>query len=434
MGRQIEVAVQLDDEVGDCPEPLEPQIEGANDRPTAGAVVTGPGVDCLDPVVPLGELLRELTRAVGRAVVDDHPAPRRQLLVGERAGQPGQVPCLVAHGCDHRVVHAGRLFQPGRTLPCGEAASRRTTTMATTTELTPPLADHRNGGHSTPPPLSPFQAVVAHPFLTLLPILLMVGGAIAFGLTREPTWTSEARLSVGELTPSTQSAPGIVEANQQLASAFSRAIDARRVVAPVSRELGLTSTEVQRLDATPIPESPVLTVSGTGPTERDAVAITRVGTSSLVRYIRRLGDTGPEERRLLGELTEARREVARLQETVVAEPNPELDAAQLRARALESEYLESTRNPRSTPVTELNPAEVGTSDWEKVLKLAIVVAALTGIAVGAALATVRRPGCANGSARLRRAHGANHHLGVAAHARGRHRGRPGCRRSARHGP
>ena len=75
----------------------------------------------------------------------------------------------------------------------------------------------------------------------------------------------------------------------------------------------------------------MLTVSGTGPTERDAVAITRVGTSSLVRYIRRLGDTGPEERRLLGELTEARQEVARLQEeTVVAEPNPELDAAQLR--------------------------------------------------------------------------------------------------------
>ena len=72
-------------------------------------------------------------------------------------------------------------------------------------------ADHRNGGAQRPLPLSPFQAVVAHPFLTLLPILLMVGGAIAFGLTREPTWTSEARLSVGELTPSTQSAPGIVE-------------------------------------------------------------------------------------------------------------------------------------------------------------------------------------------------------------------------------
>ena len=62
---------------------------------------------------------------------------------------------------------------------------------------------------------------MAHPFLTLLPILLMVGGAIV-GLTREPTWTSEARLSVGEPTPSTQSAPGIVEANQQLASAASR--------------------------------------------------------------------------------------------------------------------------------------------------------------------------------------------------------------------
>ena len=106
MGRQIEVAVQLDDEVGECPEPLEPQIEGAHDRPTARAVVPGPGVDCLDPVVPRGELLREFTAAVGRAIVDDHPAPRWQLLVGERAGQPWQMACLVAHGSDHRVVHA----------------------------------------------------------------------------------------------------------------------------------------------------------------------------------------------------------------------------------------------------------------------------------------------------------------------------------------
>ena len=113
---------------------------------------------------------------------------------------------------------------------------------------------------------------------------------------------------------------------------------------------------------------------------------------------------------------------------MVAEPNPELDAAQLRA-GLESEYLESTRNPRSTPVTELNPAEVGTSDWEKVLKLAIVVAALAGIAVGAAPPRCGGPAAPTRSARLRRAHGANHHLGVAAHARGRHRGRPGCRRA-----
>jgi uncharacterized protein involved in exopolysaccharide biosynthesis len=270
--------------------------------------------------------------------------------------------------------------------------------MATTTKLTPPPADHVNGGtQHAPAPLSPFQAAVAHPFLTLLPILLMVGGAIAFGLTREPTWTSEARLSVGELSPSTQSAPGIVEANQQLASAFSRAIDAQRVVTPASRELGLTDTEVERrLDASPIPESPVLTVSGTGPTERDAVALTRVGTSSLIRYIRRLGDRDREARRLLDELTDARRDVARLQEeTVVAGPNPDLDAAELRAKGLESQYLETTRNPGSTPITELNPAEVGTNDHQKVLKLAIVVAALAGIVVGAALATVRE-------ARLRR--------------------------------
>jgi uncharacterized protein involved in exopolysaccharide biosynthesis len=264
--------------------------------------------------------------------------------------------------------------------------------MATTTELRRPRTDGFSGEVWTDPaPPSPFEAVLRHPFLTLLPILLLVGGAAAFGLMRDPTWTSEARLSVGELSPSTQSAPGIVEANQQLASAYSRAINAERVLTPVSRELGLTNPEVnRRLRATPIPESPVITVSGTGPTEPDAVAITRVGTSSLVRYIRRLGDKNPEAERLLSELTDARREVVRLQQQqLVVGPNPELDAAKLRAKSLETQYLETTQSAGATPVTELNPADVATNDRQKVLRLALVAGALAGIAVGAALATLR---------------------------------------------
>jgi uncharacterized protein involved in exopolysaccharide biosynthesis len=261
-----------------------------------------------------------------------------------------------------------------------------------TTQLSRPRRDVYNGDpRHEPEPPSPFQSVLRHPFVTLLTIVVFAAGAVAFGMLREPTWTSEARLSVGELSPSTDSAPGIVEANQQLASAYSRAASADRVLTPVSRELGLAKGDVRkRLTASPIPESPVITVKGTGRSERDAVVIAQVGTSALVRYIRELGNRNPEAERLLNELTLAREDVARLQqEALVGAANPELDEAKLRVRSLEAQYLETTQRAGATPVTELNPAETATSDERKILKLALIAAVLAGLAVGAALATLR---------------------------------------------
>jgi uncharacterized protein involved in exopolysaccharide biosynthesis len=261
-----------------------------------------------------------------------------------------------------------------------------------TTQLSRPRRDVYNGEprlEREPP--SPFQAVLRHPFVTIFTILVFVAGAVAFGILREPVWTSEARLGVGELSPSTDSAPGIVEANQQLASAYSRAVSADRVLKPVSTELGLPKADVRsRLSASPIPESPVITVDGTGPSARQAVAIAQVGTSALVRYIRELGNRNPEAERLLTELTGARRDLARLQKTaVVGAANPDLDEVKLRVKSLEAQYLDTTQRAGATPITELNPAEAATSDRNKVLKLALVAGLLAGLAVGAALATLR---------------------------------------------
>jgi len=261
-----------------------------------------------------------------------------------------------------------------------------------TTQLSRPRRDVDNGEprlEREPP--SPFQSVLRHPFVTFFTILVCVAGAAAFGVLREPTWTSEARLGVGELSPSTDSAPGIVEANQQLASAYSRAVSADRVLEPVSAQLRLPKGQVRkRLSASPIPESPVITVDGTGPSEREAVAVAQVGTSALVRYIRELGNRNPEAERLLGELTSARRDMARLQRTALpGAANPDLDEAKLRVRSLEGQYLDTTQRAGATPVTELNPAETAASDRKKILQLALVAGALAGLAAGAALATMR---------------------------------------------
>jgi hypothetical protein len=263
--------------------------------------------------------------------------------------------------------------------------------MATTQLSRPPRDVYNGDARFDREPPSPFEAVLRHPFVTVVTMLVFVAGAFAFGTLRDPTWTSEARLGVGELSPSTDSAPGIVEANQQLASAYSRAASADNVLTPVSLELGLSKAAVaKRLSASPIPESPVITVKGTGPSAREAVSIAQVGTSALVRYIRQLGNRNPEAERLLRELTDARRAVAQAeQEAVIGAANPELDEAKLRVKSLETQYLDTTQRAGATPITELNPAETASSDRDRILKLALVAGALAGLAVGAALATLR---------------------------------------------
>src|SRR3954451_13961439 len=78
------------------------------------------------------------------------------------------------------------------------------------------------------------EAILRSLPLVILPMLLLVGGAVAYGLKRDPVYTSEARLNVGVLSLTTQTIPGYTTAVQQLAVSYSRAIDATQVVSPVA--------------------------------------------------------------------------------------------------------------------------------------------------------------------------------------------------------
>src|SRR3954447_5671055 len=116
-----------------------------------------------------------------------------------------------------------------------------------------------------PPQLGLWHAVRRSLPVVIVPVLLLVGGAIAFGMLRHPTYTSEARLNVGGLALTQQSIQGYTGAVAQLAVAYSRAIDATGVVNPTARRTGLTPSEVAgRISATPIQGSPVIRVRATG--------------------------------------------------------------------------------------------------------------------------------------------------------------------------
>ena len=97
-----------------------------------------------------------------------------------------------------------------------------------------------------------------HPLIALLPVVLLIGAAIAVSSQRKPTYNAESRVAIGSFSPSEQSAPGAAFAGTQFASAYSRAITAEDVVRPVARQTHLDPGPVSaRLSATPGPRQPV---------------------------------------------------------------------------------------------------------------------------------------------------------------------------------
>src|SRR6185503_13618714 len=103
--------------------------------------------------------------------------------------------------------------------------------------MTDPRTNSRPGDY--PPafahPPSPIQAVARHPLIALLPVILLIGAAIAVADRREPTFSAESRVAIGSFSPSEQTAPGAAFAGTQFAAAYSRAITAEDVVRPVAK-------------------------------------------------------------------------------------------------------------------------------------------------------------------------------------------------------
>jgi uncharacterized protein involved in exopolysaccharide biosynthesis len=258
---------------------------------------------------------------------------------------------------------------------------------------------HAADNGSAAPPVGPLGAVLRHPFLALLPVVLMVAAAIAAGTMREPVYTAEARVGVGSLSPAGAAASASTDTNEQLAATYARAISSGAVVRRVSQRTGLSPGEVRsRLGASPVPESPVFKIEGTAPNERDAITLTRAGTAAIKRYVAGLTGTGGGEA-LLREFQDAQLAAseakARLVDAEELGGRRELKAeaayetALLKAKALRAEYVEETRGSGGEPVRVVSAADHASGDSDQKLRFYVVAGALGGIALGIALATSR---------------------------------------------
>jgi hypothetical protein len=257
-------------------------------------------------------------------------------------------------------------------------------------------------------PPSPIQAVARHPLIALLPVILLIGAAIAVAGQRKPTFNAESRVAIGSFSPSEQTAPGAAFAGTQFAAAYSRAITAEDVVRPVARQTHLAPGVVRaRLSATPVPDSPFLRIQATGPNAPAAEGLASAATTALMGYVRRSGATNTQTSRLLqrfrtaqGEAESAASDADRAKKAVTQHPDSsaarrrlerartDVETTSLRARGLRSAYLEQAQNTTSgIPVRVLNQADSAVSDAGQKLRLLLTIGAAAGIALGVALAT-----------------------------------------------
>jgi capsular polysaccharide biosynthesis protein len=262
--------------------------------------------------------------------------------------------------------------------------------------LTPPRE------RSQPSFVGPLEAMLRHPFLTLLPILLAAGAAVYFGIERDPVYTAEARINVGRADVPAYSLQNVVIGNSTLAAGYARAIDAPDVLERADEETGIGTREArERLQASPIPGSTLIRVEAEGPSEQAAVDLANAGSESLVAYLTELNEA-QEPDDVLDDFRRVRSRVERLERRLrslrrAESPNAsrirraelDLEVATLQAATLNEQYRGARANTIEGLLQVIAPADAADSDESSFLQRLILLAAAAGLLVGMTLALLR---------------------------------------------
>lgn len=258
--------------------------------------------------------------------------------------------------------------------------------------------------------LTLLQSVRRRPLLAIIPTILLVIAAVALALERDPVYTSEARLIVGRLDLNQPGAlGGYATATQAFATTYSRAVGAQEVIQKVSRETGLDPFEIRsRLDATPIPQSPVFRIIAVGSSPTAAISVANGTSDALVDYVKKTNESpNPESPKLLKEFRDYQVDVSRAEQALgaakrrleardttrsrlgVADAQGRFAAAQLRADAASEAFTQSRTGSSATQgVTILAPATFATNDRSVKLQIYVFVAVIAGVLLGIALAAI----------------------------------------------
>ena len=266
--------------------------------------------------------------------------------------------------------------------------------------------DHRFAQPPTPPYAGLTYALRRYWYVVLIVTALFTAAGIYGARQRTPVYTAEARLAVGRVdtTPGTLST--FTGAAQALAAQYARSIGADGVTTRAARRLDVSPGRLAgRLNATPIPQSPVMRLMAKGSTANDAVRLANAGAAALIGYTTALNRSNPDADRLLRLYRETNARVLVLRRTLDrarkrhnTDPGPktrrrldaarvDLNAAQLQLDTLRETYDQTGRTQGSTSLLQvLTPARAAASDRSRYVQTFGFVGFAVGLAVGVALA------------------------------------------------
>jgi capsular polysaccharide biosynthesis protein len=237
-------------------------------------------------------------------------------------------------------------------------------------------------------------------------VVIFAAAGITLGLRRAPTYTASTVINVGSPDIASQATPGYVQAEQTLASAYSREVTSQFVYGPVARQLHTSQAAVaSRLSSSAVPSSPTFTINATGHDQQSAIQLAHTATKALQHYINVVNQGETQSGTLLSRYRAATREADRLsaysgkldgqnrvhpgsvssqrrQDAHVAS-----QVAQLQANALSAQYTAGGATTKTgASIQVLNPASAATSDRRSIAERYGVIGAAAGIVLGAALA------------------------------------------------
>jgi capsular polysaccharide biosynthesis protein len=253
------------------------------------------------------------------------------------------------------------------------------------------------------------RAVRRHWIIALVPVVVLLAAAAAYSARRAPTYTADTQISTVSVRASSASGlPGVLGATQQLATTYSRAIDSDAVKNKVASQLHLSPDYVgKHVTATAVPESPVLKVEATAPNRAQAIALANASATAVIAAVKTIGGASPTDG-ILRMYRESQRHLATLQQRVdaahrayandrtdanakaIANAVADAQVTQLHLEAIRTAYQQVKQAQGAEPrVQVLAAARSATTDRKKVAQLVLFLALVAGLAIGAALATLR---------------------------------------------
>jgi capsular polysaccharide biosynthesis protein len=262
---------------------------------------------------------------------------------------------------------------------------------------------------------SPWRSLQHHWKLAALIVALTALAGFAVAVAKTPTSTAETRLIVGKTVNlnNLSATPGLSVAGAELAVTYSRLLDTPAVMADAAKRAGAAGSGGS-VAASPIPQSPIIRVEGTGASASTAVAQANAGAKALIKAV---GDVNAAQQSFVDHLLKQYQETGaqliqdqqdldtamaqraanptntQLQQEVV-KAQTQFDRDTLVHNNLATQYNEtaSPEQVNAQIIQQLGPAEDTGNDRKSFLAMALLVAVVVGglLALGVAVLIDKR--------------------------------------------